>query len=236
LRLDDPELVRRMYASEAGLAARRAVHGQSVGSDAPGMVFQAVAEVAPSRVLEVGCGMGQLAQRLHEELTAAVIAIDQSPRMVELTRERGVDARVGDVQALPFGASEFDVVVAAWMLYHVPDLHRALDEIVRVLRPSGRLVAATNRRDHMREFWEFVGVDHRPAEGFDPEDAEELLRERFSRVEIRDAAGTLTFDDREAVRAYLRSSPRYLERADDVPELDAPLLVRRRAVVIAADR
>jgi len=225
-----------MYASEAGLAARRAVHEQSIGSDAPGMVFDAVAEVAPRRVLEVGCGMGQLAQRLHEELDAEVVALDQSPRMVELTRERGVDAQVGDVQALPFEAGAFDVVVAAWMLYHATDLQRALDEIVRVLRPSGRLVASTNRRDHMREFWEFVGVDHRPAEGFVAEDAERLLRIRFSRIEIRDAAGTLTFRDREAILAYLRSSPRYLERADDVPELDAPLLVRRRAVVIAADR
>jgi SAM-dependent methyltransferase len=225
-----------MYSSEAGLAARRAVHEGAAGPDAQTMVFEAVAEVAPRRVLEVGCGMGQLAQRMHEELDADVFALDQSPRMVELTREKGVDARVGDVQALPFGAAEFDVVVAAWMLYHATDLQRALDGIVRVLRPSGRLVAATNRRDHMREFWEFVGVDHRPAEGFDAEDAERLLRTRFSRIDIRDAAGTLTFGDREAVLAYLRSSPRYLERADDVPRLGAPLVVRRRAVVIVADR
>jgi SAM-dependent methyltransferase len=225
-----------MYASEAGLAARRAAHEHAAGPDAPGMVFDAVAEVAPRRVLEVGCGMGQLAQRLNEELDAEVVALDQSPRMVELTRERGVDARVGDVQALPFGAGEFDVVVAAWMLYHAADVERALDEIVRVLRPGGRLVAATNRREHMREFWEFVGVDHRSAGAFDADAAERLLRTRFARIEVRDAPGTLTFGDREAVLAYLRSSPRYLDRADAVPELDAPLLVRRRAIVIVADR
>ncbi len=106
------------------------------GPDAPAMVFDAVAEVSPKRVLEVGCGMGQLAERMHEELDAEVVAIDQSERMVELTRKRGVDARVADVQELPFGDGEFDVVVAAWMLYHVPDVERALDEIVRVLRPA----------------------------------------------------------------------------------------------------
>ena len=44
--------------------------------------------------------------------------------MVELARARGVDARVGDVQELPFADGAFDCVVAAWMLYHVPDLDR----------------------------------------------------------------------------------------------------------------
>ena len=46
-----------------------------------------------------------------------------------------------DVQALPFADGAFDVAVAAWMLYHVPDLDRALAELARVLRPGGRLVA-----------------------------------------------------------------------------------------------
>ena len=44
--------------------------------------------------------------------------------MVELARARGVDARVGDVQALPFEDESFDAALAAWMLYHVPDVER----------------------------------------------------------------------------------------------------------------
>ncbi len=44
---------------------------------------------------------------------------------------------------LPFGEGEFDVAVAAWMLYHAPDLDRALAELARVLKPAGRLVAVT---------------------------------------------------------------------------------------------
>ena len=56
-------------------------------------------EVAPERVLDVGCGMGELAERVQKELGAEVVAVDISPRMVELTRARGIDARLADVQS-----------------------------------------------------------------------------------------------------------------------------------------
>jgi SAM-dependent methyltransferase len=204
-KLNDPEVVRLEYASEAGLAARRAAYADAEGPDAPAMVFDAVAEVLPKRVLEVGCGMGQLAQRLHEELDAEVVAIDQSERMVELTRQRGVDARVADVRELPFGDGEFDVVVAAWMLYHVPDVERALDEIVRVLGQNGRLVAATNRADHLKELRALLGVTRTGLEAFDVHDAQRLLPPRFVHVKERDAAGTVTFADRDAVVCNRRS-------------------------------
>ncbi len=53
-------------------------------------------------------------------------------------------AVVGDVGHLPFGDASFDAAMALWMLYHVPDHRAALDELRRVLRPGGRLLAATN--------------------------------------------------------------------------------------------
>jgi SAM-dependent methyltransferase len=235
-KLNDPDLVRREYASEAGLAARRAAYANAEGPDAPAMVFDAVAEVSPKRVLEVGCGMGQLAQRLHEELEGDVVAIDQSERMVELTRERGVDARVADVQELPFGDGEFDVVVAAWMLYHVPDVERALDEIVRVLRPTGRLVTATNRPDHLKELRALVGVTRTGLEGFDADCAQRLLPPRFGHIEERDAAGTVTFADRDAVAAYIQPSLGIFGDVGEIPPLDGPLVVSRRPVIFVADK
>ena len=64
--------------------------------------------------------------------------------MVELTCSRGVEALVGDVQALPFDDGSFDAAVAAWMLYHVPDVDRPIAELAPVSRPGGRLVAVTN--------------------------------------------------------------------------------------------
>ena len=69
--------------------------------------------------------------------------------MVELAKERGLDARLGDVQNLDFPDAGFDAVVAAWMLYHVPDLDRALGECARVLRPGGTFLAVTNSADDL---------------------------------------------------------------------------------------
>jgi SAM-dependent methyltransferase len=234
--IHDPEVVRREYASEAGLVARRAAYANATGPNAPELVFEAVADVAPRRFLEVGCGPGELAARVREELGAAVVAVDSSERMVELARARGVDARVGDVQELQFGDGEFDCAVAAWMLYHVPEVDQALDELARVLRPGGTLVAVTNFKDHLAELKSFVGATPRAAWHFPGDEGEALLRERFPSVRTIDATGTVTFADREAVLAYVQASQQLFEGVTEVPELDRPLVVRRRPVIFVATK
>ncbi len=145
---------------------------------------------------------------MQEELGAAVVAVDSSERMVELARARGVDARVGDVQELHFGDGEFDCAVAAWMLYHVPEVDRALDELARVLRPGGALVAVTNFEDHLAELKSFVAAPPRAAWHFPGEEGEALLREHFPTSATIDATGTVTFADRRggASLRRLRSS------------------------------
>jgi demethylmenaquinone methyltransferase / 2-methoxy-6-polyprenyl-1,4-benzoquinol methylase len=139
VKLNNPAEVARQYAGEQNLEARRSIYDTQEGPDPRQVAFDAIAEAAPQRVLEVGGGPGELAARLQDELGCEVVMVDVAPRMVELATERGVDAQVGDAQALPFPDKSFDVAVAAWMLYHVPDLDQALSELARVLRPGGRL-------------------------------------------------------------------------------------------------
>jgi SAM-dependent methyltransferase len=233
--LDDPRLVREEYASERGLLGRRATYDYATGPDAREVAFAAVAENRPERVLEVGCGPGELAARVRAELGAEVVALDTSERMVELARARDLDARVGDVQALPFGDDEFDCAIAAWMLYHVPDVPRALGELARVLRPSGRLVAVTNHLDHLLELRELVGAPPQTFT-FSGENGEKLLRERFAHVDVREAGGDVRFPDRRSVVEYVAASPGFLGHDVEVPEFEAPFVVRRRPVVFVADK
>jgi SAM-dependent methyltransferase len=235
VRLNDPELVRREYADEAGLSVRIAAQEAATGPDPRQVAFEAVAEVSPRRVLEVGPGRGELSERIARELGAEVVAIDQSPRMVELTRARGVEASVGDVQHLPFDGGSFDCTLAAWMLYHVPDLDRALRELRRVLRPAGRLVAVTNSEHSLSELWDLVGEAGARAEGFSAESGEWALLREFTIVARRDVRGTVAFPDRDAVHRYVSASPIRAHLADKLPYFEGPLHASRHVVVFVCE-
>jgi SAM-dependent methyltransferase len=234
-RIDEAGFVREQYATEDNLAARKSAYADSEGDDPREFAFEAVAEVKPRRVLEVGGGEGELAERIARELDAEVVGIDQSERMVEIQRSKGIDARVGDVQDLPFDDGEFDVILAAWMLYHLPDLDRGLEEIVRVLRSGGRLVAVTNSVEHLEELWDLAGRDTSIRRfTFRSENGEEILRRHFARVERRDADGWVTMDD-ATVRRFA-ASWEDLNGILDLPQLDAPLRIRKRSTVFVAER
>ena len=71
LRLDNPLLVRWEFASEERLATRNAIYRRLIeGDEAEQFIFEAVAEMKPKRVLEVGCGAGEMAERIAKELGA----------------------------------------------------------------------------------------------------------------------------------------------------------------------
>lgn len=204
---DDPLSVREQYASEANLRARQALWENVEGENAPVALERVLASLRPLNVLEVGGGQGELAEWMSEELAAEVTFVDQSERMVELARARGVEnAHVGDVQDLPFADATFDTVVAAWMLYHVPDLDRGLGEIARVLVPGGRLVAVTNSVRHIEELRELFGsILPGFQETFNAENAEEHLLPHFTSVERTDTEVVAVVEDRQVLEDYRRS-------------------------------
>jgi SAM-dependent methyltransferase len=238
MRLDNPTLVLWEYASEERFAKRNALFRQLVEGDNPEEIaFGAVAETRPARVLDVGCGPGDLTERFVKEVGADVKAIDVSPRMVELSRARGIDAQVADAEQLPFADGEFDCVFAGWVLYHVPNLEQAIAECARVLKPGGRLVASSYFEDNMSELWELIeGVAPRDPLSFNHANGAELLRRHFPKVEQRDISATLTFPNAEVMRTFVAATIDRAHLAPQVPEIAGPFRATTRHVVFIAER
>jgi SAM-dependent methyltransferase len=158
---DQGYLLNDQYRDPSNLLARANLHARfSVNPYGwPRWVFDHLNLPARAQVLELGCGPGMLwsANRVRVPADWEVTLGDLSPGMIEQARQSlGGDSApfrfvVLDAQAIPFTDASFDAVVANHMLYHVPDISRALVEIRRVLRPGGRLFAATNGEAHLRE-------------------------------------------------------------------------------------
>jgi ubiquinone/menaquinone biosynthesis C-methylase UbiE len=106
-------------------------------------------------VLEVGCGIGRFAAALAEREAAKVWAVDPSPEMLAVARERagrGVRFKQAHAERLPFKDGWFERA-AMTLVVHVLDRPRAFAELRRVLGPDGRLVFATFDPAHMRGYW-----------------------------------------------------------------------------------
>jgi demethylmenaquinone methyltransferase/2-methoxy-6-polyprenyl-1,4-benzoquinol methylase len=106
-----------------------------------------------TRVLDLATGTGDIAFAAAER-GAPVVGLDITHRMIELARDKaGRESQprlqpstvprwtVGDMLALPFPASSFEIVTTGYGLRNVPDLTMAIDEIRRVLAPGGQLVS-----------------------------------------------------------------------------------------------
>ncbi|MGZ4714745.1 MAG: class I SAM-dependent methyltransferase [Acidimicrobiia bacterium] len=88
----------------------------------------------PARVLEVGVGEGEIAERLRARYPDAAVTVLDLPdeRLGSEWRARGLAGVFGDVTALPFPAGAFDLVCAIEVLEHVPDPPAMIREIARV--------------------------------------------------------------------------------------------------------
>jgi SAM-dependent methyltransferase len=154
--------------------------------------------------------------------------------MVELTRARGVDAQVADVQELPFDAGSFHCVAANWVLHHVPDLQRGVGELARVRRRGGRLVAATRGDANMQELWDLLGGEVTAGPSFGYGNGEAALATHFTQIERRDADGTVVFPDRASMHEFVAATTSRSHLTDRIPELTEPFQTRSTHCVFVA--
>ena len=220
---EDPSFVARQYSDASNLNARITLHRRFSTSDQPWQrwVFDQFGLPSPGRVLELGCGPGDLWVENLDRVPEgwSIKLTDASPGMVSEAEARlGSDRRftfgVADAQEIPFEDRTFDAVVANGMLYHVPDRDRAFSEIARVLKPGGILYAATNGEGHLREMgWMKHILDPaHPADvatkqplGFDLENGTEQLSPWFPDVSLQRYEDALVVTTTKPLVDYLLS-------------------------------
>lgn len=92
------------------------------------------------QVLEVGCGKGRILKRIHERFPLCCLkGVDISKAMLSYVPDY-VETLVGDIEFLPYGDNQFDVVYTVECIEHSVNLCAAVRELVRVCKPGGKVI------------------------------------------------------------------------------------------------
>ncbi|MFO7919148.1 MAG: class I SAM-dependent methyltransferase, partial [Anaerolineae bacterium] len=135
-----------------GLAAEYAAHRQAN----PRVLARLVTDGeigSRSRVLEVGCGMGNYIAALQSATGCAAWGVDPSAGMLATAGERCrcVTFRLGDAETLDFAAERFDLLFSVDVAHHLTDHAAHFREAYRVLTPGGHICTVTDSAQIIRE-------------------------------------------------------------------------------------
>ncbi|MDD5194873.1 MAG: class I SAM-dependent methyltransferase [Candidatus Omnitrophica bacterium] len=105
-------------------------------------MYDAILNIVPenSLVLDIGCGMGILMKRLKEEKNCRVFGVDISRQAIDFVIKNNMAGVIAKVPPIPYPSKTFDVVVATELLEHLKNPHRAIQEILRVLKNNGTYI------------------------------------------------------------------------------------------------
>lgn len=135
---------KQAIADSFGRAARSYAQHNGLQQQSADLLLSHLHSAPVERVLDAGCGPGLLS-RYWREQGAQVTALDISAPMLDEARRRQAAARyvLADIEAMPFPAAEFCLAWSNLAVQWCGDLHQALAELYRVVRPGGRIAFTT---------------------------------------------------------------------------------------------
>ncbi len=194
-------------------------------------------------LLDVGCGTGNFLTPVIAQLNSKGLAIGMdisigvmNKAIQQLESAKGkVKFTRGDAESIPFRDESFDVVMANFMLYHVPDIPKAIGEMSRVLRKGGTFLATTGsetsyeeiRQVHKEALANFSDSQLTPISipfgfyRFNLENGREYIERYFSQVETFPFPDALEFGDPKPFMDYYTTSRVYRDALRDPAKLDS---------------
>lgn len=215
--------VKEQYKNDKNLKIRTNLHSYNINKvDWDQWCFGNISFPKNSKVLELGCGSGKFwcrnADSLRKDLNICVS--DFSKSMLKIAKENLKDIKHKfifkeiNAENIPFNDDTFDVVFAQHMIYFVPDIDKALNEIKRVLRPGGIFYVTANSKYSMEELNKLVenfdsksGLNSNGySTRFELENGKEVLERYFKNIDINILNGKIIIDNPEPVVSYKAST------------------------------
>ncbi len=97
------------------------------------------------KILDAGCGIGMFMEQFSK-LTSDVYGFEYDPRKVEIARKKFKHVEVAGAEDIPFEDNTFDIIWFHEVLEHVNDDKKSIQELIRVLKPGGKMILFTPNR------------------------------------------------------------------------------------------
>jgi ubiquinone/menaquinone biosynthesis C-methylase UbiE len=235
VKINNQNLVTEQYKNDNNLAARQNLHTYNTNKlDWNIWFFEKMVIPENSKILELGCGNGLLWQRNIQKVKEDwdITLSDLSEGMLQSAKQtismEKIKYELINIMDIPYEDDSFDVIIARHMLYHVPDLDRALSEVKRVLKPNGKFYVSTNGKEHMQELVLLMrdydkNIEFNPtkwAEKFGLENGGEILKKYFNDVIVEDFLGQIVVHKTEPVVSYVTSMIKAREYFSKKEELE----------------
>ncbi|MGO5067239.1 MULTISPECIES: MerR family transcriptional regulator [unclassified Clostridium] len=176
------------------------------------------------KILELGCGDASLWNKNFHRIPPEweITLTDFSEGMLKDAKKNlgeksnRFNFKIVNAESIPFKDKSFNIVIANHMLYHVPNINKALNEINRVLKSEGILFASTVGKNHMKEIREIISTfdiynltskSWEDTDSFQLENGLKIVSEYFDMVELKRYKDNLKVTDPVYVLDYIFSMP-----------------------------
>ena len=219
-KINDISVVKQQYATANNLNTRISIH-EKYSTNKMGFgnwIMSNYKMEEGMKVLELGCGTGNMWKNRESIISncSKLILSDFSEGMVAVTKENvgnydNIEYKVIDIQEIPYENETFDIVIANMMLYHVPDIHKGLTEVRRVLKKDGSFYCATYGEhgiiEYLSKLLAAYGVEDNINKNFTLQNGYEILSKSFSKVKKLEYVDSLAVTNIDDMVNYIYSLP-----------------------------